>query len=425
MTMKGDGEEVRSEEAVAEDPPSPEPIWYVPPAPVAAPAPAPRNREKRSRTENRITKRSLQIYKEPEDEDVDLEAMRPKTRADCIDGERPCPFVGCKHNLFLDITRTGSITFNFGSKDISEVTADTCALDVAARGNATLDDVGKVYGLTRERIRQIEGKALVRLRAGSLARAVREEHDGEDGFFGQGRTKPRYVPSPRAQVAPSAVSPKPVFLAPEEMQEEEEPLVLPPIEVVEPDQELEVPNDEELEDEPDVQEEPEAPVEEAMSKEKPVKELTDRETSVVDAYKALAKELGAKPSPLAVAVRAGIEGLSKGSISASVCTAYKSIARKGVELPYIDEKPVRGAGMDGASVKVKKSKAKPVKVKKKSKKVPHAPVSEPAHAAEVVQEIPSTAMVSLSSPDAMKNMLMLEKEKHQKALAAIDVLLML
>jgi hypothetical protein len=42
---------------------------------------------------------------------------------------------------------------------------DSCALDVADRGGTTLEDVGAIMNLTRERIRQVEVKALAKLEA--------------------------------------------------------------------------------------------------------------------------------------------------------------------------------------------------------------------------------------------------------------------
>lgn len=41
---------------------------------------------------------------------------------------------------------------------------DTCSLDVADRGGVTLEEVGAILNLTRERIRQIEVGALVKLK---------------------------------------------------------------------------------------------------------------------------------------------------------------------------------------------------------------------------------------------------------------------
>ena len=88
---------------------------------------------------------------------------RPRTRTDCINGERPCPFVGCKHHLYLDVNReTGSIKLNFPDIEVWEM-SETCTLDITERGGVTLEDVGEIMNLTRERIRQLEMSALTRL----------------------------------------------------------------------------------------------------------------------------------------------------------------------------------------------------------------------------------------------------------------------
>jgi hypothetical protein len=43
--------------------------------------------------------------------------------------------------------------------------SETCALDVADRGGTTLEEVGAIMNLTRERIRQVEVKGLAKLAA--------------------------------------------------------------------------------------------------------------------------------------------------------------------------------------------------------------------------------------------------------------------
>jgi hypothetical protein len=104
---------------------------------------------------------------DPELEEVirEVESMRPRTRADCANGPRPCMFISCKHHLYLDVNpSTGSIKLNFPDKEIWEM-EETCALDVADRGGITLEDVGAIMNLTRERIRQVETRGLLKLRA--------------------------------------------------------------------------------------------------------------------------------------------------------------------------------------------------------------------------------------------------------------------
>ena len=95
---------------------------------------------------------------------TELDATRPKVRGDCAEGERPCPYVSCKYNLFVDVNpRTGSVKMNFPDKELWEL-AETCALDVADRQGITLEEVGVIMNLTRERVRQLEMRGLTKLR---------------------------------------------------------------------------------------------------------------------------------------------------------------------------------------------------------------------------------------------------------------------
>lgn len=81
---------------------------------------------------------------------------KPITRGDCANAARPCPYVSCKHHLFLEVNQnTGSIKFNFPDQEVWEL-EHSCALDVAAEGPATLEHIGHVMNFTRERARQIE-----------------------------------------------------------------------------------------------------------------------------------------------------------------------------------------------------------------------------------------------------------------------------
>lgn len=93
-----------------------------------------------------------------------VDYWRPKNRSDCLTMERPCLYVSCRHHLYLDVNpETGSVKVNFPDKEIWEL-EETCALDVADRGGITLEEVGAIMNLTRERIRQVEVRGLEKLK---------------------------------------------------------------------------------------------------------------------------------------------------------------------------------------------------------------------------------------------------------------------
>jgi hypothetical protein len=96
-----------------------------------------------------------------------VDIPRPTSRGECREEVRPCPWVACKHHLYLDINpETGSIKINFPDLEPWEL-KHTCALDVAERGGITLEEVGEIMNLTRERIRQVEVRGLLKLKMGS------------------------------------------------------------------------------------------------------------------------------------------------------------------------------------------------------------------------------------------------------------------
>jgi hypothetical protein len=135
-----------------------------------------RKRDVRARTISvkRMTKRELEIgrllYPESDYE-------KPRVRSECADGPRPCPFVSCKYHLYIDVSaRTGAIKLNFPDLEVWEL-GESCALDVADRGGTTLEDVGAIMNLTRERIRQVEVKALAKLEALRDMMALRDYVD--------------------------------------------------------------------------------------------------------------------------------------------------------------------------------------------------------------------------------------------------------
>jgi len=89
---------------------------------------------------------------------------RPRSRLDCQGMPRPCPFVSCSHHLYLDVNpNTGALKLNFPHLDVHEM-AETCSLDVADRGGITLEEVGAILNLSRERIRQVEVRGLCKIK---------------------------------------------------------------------------------------------------------------------------------------------------------------------------------------------------------------------------------------------------------------------
>lgn len=91
-----------------------------------------------------------------------IDYQRPRTRGDCVDGPRPCPFVSCRHHLYLEATPSGSVIYNFPDHDPDEI-PQTCSLDVVDEG-VTLAVVADALNLTREAARQIEERVFSKLR---------------------------------------------------------------------------------------------------------------------------------------------------------------------------------------------------------------------------------------------------------------------
>ena len=80
---------------------------------------------------------------------------RPRTRGDCKDGPRPCPWVSCAHHMAHIVPSnasrwtTKSIVRDdeIDPEDVAELIAameHSCALDIADRGEHTLEQIGEV-----------------------------------------------------------------------------------------------------------------------------------------------------------------------------------------------------------------------------------------------------------------------------------------
>ncbi len=110
---------------------------------------------------------------------------KPKTRGECCDVPRPCPFISCRYNLAAEITPYGEIKTRTGigwkvhnDLDLSDHIAESivnderasCALDFIDENpdGSTLEDVGAYFSVSREYARQLEQKAVACVIAGTI-----------------------------------------------------------------------------------------------------------------------------------------------------------------------------------------------------------------------------------------------------------------
>lgn len=97
---------------------------------------------------------------------------RPHTRADCERVPRPCPFVGCKYNTYLDLTPGGRIRRNWKCEPECVPPECSCVLDVAERGAHVYSYIARCMNCTRQRVQQIESSALAHARSLPVALVV-------------------------------------------------------------------------------------------------------------------------------------------------------------------------------------------------------------------------------------------------------------
>ena len=136
--------------------------------------------------------------------DAEVHALRedlglpfPQTRADCP-SFRPCPHISCRYHLAA--THHPKRPVIHTDPDDWTSATPTCALDVAAQGPHSPQQIADLWGVTRQRITQIEEQALAKLRASGLSLT--------DLFDGPERHRPDLAPDPpSADWLPSSSSP--------------------------------------------------------------------------------------------------------------------------------------------------------------------------------------------------------------------------
>lgn len=96
-----------------------------------------------------------------------LPLWRPRTRGDCEGLPRPCPFVGCRYNTFLDVDVRGKIRVAPRRRRLGPLGAPaetSCSLDVAHAASSNRHETAEAMGLGYEAVRQIEVEAIAELR---------------------------------------------------------------------------------------------------------------------------------------------------------------------------------------------------------------------------------------------------------------------
>jgi hypothetical protein len=85
----------------------------------------------------------------------DLINFRKATDGACMDFEEPCQELQCRYHIHSDARES-----QIASIPTQPV---TCSLKLAGRGGMTLEEIGGALGITRERVRQIEHRAVRRM----------------------------------------------------------------------------------------------------------------------------------------------------------------------------------------------------------------------------------------------------------------------
>jgi hypothetical protein len=134
---------------------------------------------------------------------AEYEADRPQTRADCLKGgineARPCPFVSCRHHMFLDVNEDGAVKQNWGNLDLWDPRIpSTCSLDLAdeqaAKGPKApprdFVEIGRLLNLTGTGAKKIIKRAEFRMREEA------EEHELEPSYDDGAHDYDSLMPAP-------------------------------------------------------------------------------------------------------------------------------------------------------------------------------------------------------------------------------------
>jgi sigma-70-like protein len=121
-----------------------------------------------------------------------LDVLQPVTRANCVDGPRPCPWTSCRHHMLVEGELRGRDAVERspawapgcrihpaarGARTLEEALVSlpaSCALDVvdANPDGLSLEELGRLLSVTRERARQLEDIGLRKLAMAARAKRL-------------------------------------------------------------------------------------------------------------------------------------------------------------------------------------------------------------------------------------------------------------
>jgi hypothetical protein len=128
----------------------------------AEPSPEDRRAGGKARHIERVKPRSVRRVRKEDPEAEPIDEPRPRTRADCRGAVRPCPWISCRHHVGVEVHASGNLSWAHPGVAVEDL-EHSCALDLAEHSGLTLAQVGNVLGITRERVRQIEHRALAKV----------------------------------------------------------------------------------------------------------------------------------------------------------------------------------------------------------------------------------------------------------------------
>lgn len=104
---------------------------------------------------------------------------RPRTRSDCEDGPRPCPWFECKYHLAVDEIGQGNADVErtmIANKEF-DWSKPTCALDVADEGKHSVRQVSAILGVNFQRVHAIERHAIRKALRGAASYRRGDDND--------------------------------------------------------------------------------------------------------------------------------------------------------------------------------------------------------------------------------------------------------